>query len=254
MMKSLRCAWPVFILLPLIATLLLNPAWNQALFLALHQAARVLPAVFWRLVSAWGEWPTMLALLFTLSWLRTERLPALLFACVSATFLAIALKAGFAEPRPPLVLPAGSVQLLDTLPSSGSFPSGHAMAAAMIATFLYFSGIWRRGLVLVLAAVLIMLSRLAIGVHWPVDVLAGALAGWTVMRLALFWVRPHDWSVTWIRRAQWGLLFVTLTYLIWLQRQPVLHEEFYLRLLIVIVAIATAFWQLLRPGKARQAN
>ncbi|XLM23168.1 phosphatase PAP2 family protein, partial [Chromobacterium piscinae] len=33
-------------------------------------------------------------------------------------------------------------------------------------------------------AALVMLSRIAIGVHWPLDLSVGALLGWGTMRLA----------------------------------------------------------------------
>nr|WP_280954942.1 phosphatase PAP2 family protein [Paludibacterium denitrificans] len=46
------------------------------------------------------------------------------------------LKTGLAVPRPSWVLPTGAVQLLDVVPASGAFPSGHAVAAAVLATAL----------------------------------------------------------------------------------------------------------------------
>ena len=69
-----------------------------------------------------------------------------------------------------------TVQLLIARPTDYSFPSGHT-AASFAATFaLYFSRkkLWIPALVL---AVLISFSRLYLYVHYPTDILAGAMIG-----------------------------------------------------------------------------
>jgi len=72
-------------------------------------------------------------------------------------------------------------------PTSGSFPSGHAATsfacAATLAMFLP-----RRAPVLYVLAALIAYSRVYVGVHYPLDVLAGAALGLlvaTALRLLL---------------------------------------------------------------------
>lgn len=103
--------------------------------------------------------------------------------------LSTLLKIGFDRPRPDLVPHEVHVYTL-------SFPSGHAMLAAV--TYLTLgvmltrvsSRTRQRAYILVVATlltVLIGLSRLYLGVHWPTDVLAGwcigaawALACWMI--------------------------------------------------------------------------
>ncbi len=58
-----------------------------------------------------------------------------------------------------------------------SFPSGHASRAFALATFLGLRFRWRTGGAAMAFAVLVGLSRVYLGVHWPSDVLAGALLG-----------------------------------------------------------------------------
>ena len=95
------------------------------------------------------------------------------------------LKQFYQRPRPELTNPFLTEQ-------NFSFPSGHASASilmyGLIAYFIYvrFSGLKRAGRQLLGAlviwlGVLIGTSRLALGVHYPTDV----LAGWTV---ALCWL------------------------------------------------------------------
>lgn len=85
------------------------------------------------------------------------------------------LKPLFDRVRPCVVNPA--VELLVACPTDASFPSGHTAASFAAAGALRAAGsrLWMPGLVL---AVLIAVSRLYLYVHWPTDVLAGALLGW----------------------------------------------------------------------------
>ena len=61
--------------------------------------------------------------------------------------------------------------------ADSSMPSGHSATA--VAGALALSMLWRRGRVLAWAlAVLVMFSRVYMGVHYPSDVVAGAMVGW----------------------------------------------------------------------------
>ena len=85
--------------------------------------------------------------------------------------------------RPCAVNPA--VELLVAYPSDASFPSGHTAAsfAAVGALRAAGSRLW---LPLLALAALIGFSRLYLYVHWPSDVLAGAMLGWGLGFLARY--------------------------------------------------------------------
>lgn len=122
---------------------------------------------------------------------KRRAVAAILVTTIGGALLSTGFKAVFDRPRPALV-PHLSIVM------TSSFPSGHATLsavvyltlAAMSATLLE-----RRSLkvyVLVLAVILTLavgVSRVAVGVHYPTDVVAGwalgsawALLAWAVMR------------------------------------------------------------------------
>lgn len=90
------------------------------------------------------------------------------------------------RPRPYLAL-EGLAPIVEPLRSC-SFPSGHACSAFAAATALALAFRGRGGGLAFLPAVLIAVSRVYVGVHYPTDVLAGAALGallsWALFRLS----------------------------------------------------------------------
>jgi membrane-associated phospholipid phosphatase len=89
-------------------------------------------------------------------------------------FVVNTVKKAVARPRPYEVL--ADVRLLAGKGNSGSMPSSHTSTwfAATLITFVYYRRSWRFMLPL---ACLVGLSRIYVGVHYPSDVLAGAIIG-----------------------------------------------------------------------------
>ena len=90
-----------------------------------------------------------------------------------------ALKGWIDRNRPPLHDP--DPEPLVQLPVTHSFPSGHATVAFACATVLALA-VPRLRVPLFVLAVLIAFSRVYVGVHYPFDVLAGALLGVVLAR------------------------------------------------------------------------
>lgn len=68
-----------------------------------------------------------------------------------------------------------------------SFPSGHASAAFASAVVIYKSRPKRLGVPCMILAFAIALSRLYVGIHYPSDVICGAVIG-TLIGLIVFWL------------------------------------------------------------------
>jgi membrane-associated phospholipid phosphatase len=133
------------------------------------------------LVSAWwAKGPLLVAAAWGAD-LRNRRVfpLAALAATLSfaiASWLNAGLKALVGGSRPPHEI---GLDALGGVPGSPSFPSGHAMSAFAVAGAIAFLAPRLRWPVLGLAA-LIAFSRVYLGVHFWLDVLAGAALGMTI--------------------------------------------------------------------------
>jgi undecaprenyl-diphosphatase len=154
--------------------------WDRQLesWIVGHRAGLLDPVFRWlTYVGEYGAVWLAIALVLALA-----RRRAGVFAWVLATELAAdlstdVLKEIFDRARP-------HVHTLVAEPHSGSFPSGHAATSFACATVLGVLAPSVRLPLFVLAAA-VAFSRLYVGVHYPLDVLAGALWGLTVGFAAL---------------------------------------------------------------------
>jgi undecaprenyl-diphosphatase len=146
--------------------------------------------------SGWGT--LMIVPLFVSP--RTRRFAVSLLATVATSAVVVfVLKAVVQRRRPYLVVP-GVHPLVFGAPTDFSFPSGHAAGSFTFATFvavvlvryaLSAKAARKRGIVLsivaLVAALGVAMSRCALGVHFPGDVLAGAALGTTFGWLGARW-------------------------------------------------------------------
>jgi undecaprenyl-diphosphatase len=116
----------------------------------------------------------VLALVLAVGWRRWGVLVVTVVAIAVADGAATGLKALVDRPRPPLRY--AEPPTLVAVPHDGSFPSGHAATSFAGATILSFA-FPRLAPFLYVLATAIAFSRVYVGVHYPLDVIGGAVLG-----------------------------------------------------------------------------
>ncbi|MEK6805624.1 MAG: phosphatase PAP2 family protein [Pseudomonadota bacterium] len=156
----------------------------HALFVPINESLRVAPDALLEVITYCGD--AVFALMVLLLMQRKPEILWLgLLAALMSTAASNGLKSLFDAARPGTALPLDSFRLVGPLYFSRSFPSGHAITAFTLAGVLscFATPAVRRSLMT--AAFVVAFSRVAVGAHWPVDVLAGAAMGCGCVRLAL---------------------------------------------------------------------
>ncbi len=124
-------------------------------------------------------------------WKRLRDMGILLLLCVGASALAcnLVLKPCVDRMRPYDLLGYADTLLIPPL-HDASFPSGHTAACFAAATAFYARNrVW--GCAAYVFGALMGFSRLYLGVHFPTDVLAGAVVGTAMAALTVRLLRKH---------------------------------------------------------------
>jgi len=167
---------------PLVSVLSMLLLWlleaNTQVFLVLNHAAANLGETFWSHVTVIAD---VVAILLILPF--CGRKPQVVWhffiASLFAMLWTLTLKSPLGVMRPPAVLDASQFHLIGNAFFGNSFPSGHTTTIFVIAGVLCLQRFhWTFKTGLLTLAVLIGISRIACGVHWPLDVLGGAFGGW----------------------------------------------------------------------------
>jgi undecaprenyl-diphosphatase len=116
----------------------------------------------------------VIALVLCAVWRRWGVLALTMIAVALADWSATGLKALVDRERPPLRY--AEPKPLVRVPHDASFPSGHAATSFAAATMLTFA-FPRLAPLLLLLATAVAFSRIYVGVHYPLDVIGGAVLG-----------------------------------------------------------------------------
>jgi undecaprenyl-diphosphatase len=153
-----------------------------------------------KFITTLSATPTIIALtalaaaVFRWTFGRWRESLVVIYAVVGETAIFMATTFFIDRPRP-------SVPHLDEAPPTSSFPSGHTAAATCFYGAVAAIIVWHSRhrwikvvVVLVCAAISVLIagSRVYRGMHYPTDVLAGALLGAIWLSVVILYVHSHD--------------------------------------------------------------
>jgi len=205
----------------------------------------------WQNITIVGDGVVAATLMLALYGRRPDLLWAAFFAVI---LLACAVHLGkYLHPTlRPLGLLGPAVHVIGGQLRGSSFPSGHSATAFAIAAILFpAKRLTALQVMLLLAAGAVALSRIAVGAHWPSDVLAGGAGGWLIGLASLALARRFPWGC--MKLAQTLLACVFMLPAVWLLAG---YDTAYpaarpLAIIIGIVSITAFCWALARPASAR---
>jgi len=245
---------PLLIILMLFIFVILSGN-NTNYFLALNSLSNFTGDAMWAHLTVLGDTVVAMTLLVAFA----GRKPAVLWSGILAALLAAAwaqgLKDQFDLLRPPAVMPVELLHIIGPALQKHSFPSGHTTTIFALAAVLclQFQNIGWRGL-FILLAVLSGISRAAVGVHWPLDILAGAFGGWLsgVMGTALATLYP--WGISKYGQKILAALFMAGALYLAVRSNPVYEQTQVFQIALAVVCIGLGGWGLWQQRIEQQTN
>ena len=151
---------------------------QESILLFFQHIANPFLDLFFELITMLGEKNILIAGITWIFWNVDKKKGFILsFTLLFSLFLNAVLKISIHNPRPFEVIPEILGKRVHTA-TGYSFPSGHTQGATTF--YLALSLILKKRWIYITAIVislLVALSRIYLGVHWPVDVIGGLVAG-----------------------------------------------------------------------------
>lgn len=184
---------PVIFLLLAGVVLLINS--NKELFLLINQISCFTGDKLWAVLTFFSDGLVSFIILFPFIYRKPRLIWAVFMAAVLFTIFGQGVKHLARIPRPPQVFSPDKFHLIGPDWGHNSFPSGHAsMVFNLAGAFsLTVKKNWIRFLLIGLASI-IAVSRVVVGVHWPMDILVGASIGWITVWVGLEISKKTDWA------------------------------------------------------------
>ena len=248
-------AWRIWLLPAVIAMafgVIAANGTNQSLFLSINRLGPLSSDFLWANITVLGDTLVALALCLPLWRRRPDLVWALAIAALLATVWVQGLKHLVDVPRPPAVLT--ELHLIGPAYKAGAFPSGHATTAFTVAGLLALG--LRSGILTEISltiAIAVAISRSVVGVHWPLDILAGAFGGWLSAAAALWLSRraPAFGQKAWVQWTLGGLLALCAVLLVIGHAKSGYPQADYLQRTIGLACLLFAGARLIRDFRSR---
>ena len=169
------------------ALIIAMPFMQQGLFLQLND---ILPLItgetFWHVLTHFGDGFYLFPLAMILLYGHREKQFMLILTILLSLVVIYCAKTALSFPRPAAILSPDEFTIIgSTLTSFNSLPSGHTATAFILVGFCYYYQSRAIFLISLCFATGVGLSRIAVGAHWPADIVLGAVTGLFCAKLGL---------------------------------------------------------------------
>lgn len=246
---------PLFLLFSIAIYLYINDAFNienyievqKELFLFLNLKLSQFPMIQYNLTQ-FGDAFVFLSLLTIFIIYAPKIWEALICASLVSVVFCSLFKKLFSVPRPAVKIDHNSFVIVGkTLSGHNSLPSGHSMTVFTILTILLFAFmpsekykkiIWIISVLMI--GLVLVFTRVGVGAHYPLDVMAGSIIGYISGLLGIFICRKYS-LCQWIGNQKIYPFFILLfTVSIVLLINKILKENlviYYFPLVILFVTV-----------------
>lgn len=235
-------------------------ASQKDLFLKLNSILSVNPNLEYN-ISYLGDALIIFPFVFIFLFIAPKLWEAIIKSSILTLITSAILKFIFTVPRPAALFDTHSFTIMGR-PNilHTSLPSGHSMTILMVVTILLY-GLMPKKLTakifwstsLVILGLIVAFSRVAIGAHYPFDVVIGCVLGYIMAIIGIRIYRDKDW-LYWIKdRRFYPIIMVLLlvwTYMVTLKLIKHNMVIFYLSLLALIVSLAVIINMYVKGSKA----
>lgn len=164
-------------------------------FHTINQSAAFMSSSLLSVLTFCGDSAVPLVTVLLFARQRPSVLGIVLIASLCGLILSHGLKQYVDAMRPPAVLDSSEFELIGQAFRQHSFPSGHSFSIFVFVTVMWCyiqQRSWR--VALVVFGMLVALSRVLVGAHWPIDVLVGSALGITSAQVGVFIALNRSWT------------------------------------------------------------
>jgi len=208
---SFKDTWvwsPILIFAILICVIHLT-GLNAQLFLFFNKAHDLTGDRLWAIVTLFGDGLVAAVLLFPFLKKKPDIIWSVLIASFSYMIILHSLKRIMDVPRPLGVLSPDSFHIIGWRLTKHAFPSGHTTTIFTLMGVIAFS--FREKSIYIwsfIFALLVGISRIAVGAHWPIDVLGGAILGWLCAWIGVSIADRSQWGFSRVAQIIYGIILL----------------------------------------------